>query len=586
MIPLTGKPTWFTVCPLDPNLPALPKPVHYKRQQRNALSRLVHKAQAITSTGAAGSSIKQSATLTEGFQQAATAVDLVKSGSGSIFSPKRHRKAKSGNFDNGNLLGMLKDTSVDGLPATRHTINEAKLAKLNSIISVLRQTTVDDDDDDGLVSAGAEETKKRESTPEFVNIFKKEEQVKEETKIKHENKAKKAENKKSKRKSRPPRTMLRAVTEGLVDVGHSSDSGDYDDGPGSLSLNEHSMAWLAARKNIAESALKRHSDPFQTIPTLRESLHAGKQNKVTTYMFDNPSEVQPTPDESLGADNSSVDSNIGQRSSQIHYKLVDTKAQGEEEEEKVRDSHVTNSPRHPSLTASHAVSSPDCKCYPVPVEVSVHRISIIDVDRQEQAKSDIFRTRSVDTRPVAVVNNEPVLARLESDEVSEYSLGVLLRPPSGKRRSRSRSLGDMELLSSDEEVLLVRTPCTGQQLGQSDESPGMPKDGGDHKDDGTDILLPGSPVYPSISSSLDSTLLSLRRHGQHPADTSAVVRRVKVNRPRMALSARDDAGDGDMDTGRSSWVVRHAHSDRERVKLLKHRSLDDLIDSTMNGKKR
>jgi len=657
VLSLTGQPMWFTVCPLDPNLPPLPKPVHHKqqlspssqkRQSSGALSRLVQKAHAITSSTASPSSVRQSVTLTEGFHYFGTAKKPSPKS-----SPRHSRKAKSGHFDGGNILGLLEGTDVGSLPATRHTLNEAKLAKLSSIITVLRQSVGEDTGEDtggniaataGNDAAAGRNQNKRESTPEFLKMF--EEQGKEGEKVKDdhiqlENPPNDSDKKKAKRKSRPPRTMLKAVREDGANNCRTSDSGEPGDTPPASenpTLNQQSLEWLASRKMSSGE-----DSNLQQIPILRESLHGSRPNRVNHYMFESlssetkrslASEFKNRP----FSESTEVTSGLHQ---QLHYKLVDTRVQGETEEKTYQEPHkkgvtvttLKNAPRPLSLPASHTVSSPECKCYHVPVEVSVHRISVVDVDRQEeQAKADIARTRSVDTRPpgawskkdgssqAAMERSLLSSSQAAGDEMAagRFSGGVMLRAPvsSGSiRKSRSRSMGDVELLSSDEEVLLVRAPprselkeaCLdtptdrqsfsmygGDTLGCSSSG----KKGGElappHR-----ILEPESSqnyrttsipcdlANSDVMSSLDriSKPSSNRQSQPSEEDTppssmpTVVLRRAKVSqRAKVPLSSPDMLG-VKVTSKRSSWMERDTPDKQHEGKMTKYRSMDNLVDT-------
>ena len=599
----------------------------------------------------AGSSIRQSVTLTDGFPTA-------KKGSPKS-SPKHVRKAKSGHFDGGKILGILEGTDIRNLPATRHTINEAKLAKLSSIITVLRQSVVEDNGGNSAENAAAVDgcgQRKRESTPEFLSMFK--EQGKEEREkakddhIQLENPPKDSDKKKTKRKSKPPRTMLKAVKEGGVDVHHISDSFDSDDGPsveGNSTLNQQSLEWLASRKKSDEE----DGDNLQKIPNLRESLHGSRPNRVNNYMFESQSaEVKPSLNKIAelkhrqDCESAEV---LGSQHQQLHYKLVDTKAQGEREERTNEELHEEgtmmtaskNCSQAVSIPTSHAVSSPDCKCYPVPVEVAVHRINVVDVDRQqEEAKADIIRTRSVDTRPTGAWSKkdgsgkvlvEPLPSSQGSSEaaIGDKFSGILLRAPSSAslRKSRSQSMGDVELLGSDEEVLLVRTPprntepkeayldmLTGQRqsLGVGGDSLGHPsliKDRGElvpprrilEEEESRSILqdptsTPDDALADSdMMSSLDRvTKPSSDRHSQPPeVDTpphstpTVVLRHAKASRLTKLLQSSQDVLEVTEGSKRSSWMERDPANKKQQGKITKFRSMDNLIDTVeLEGKRK
>lgn len=552
------------------------------------LSKFVQKAQALTHL--TSGNIKQSATVSRGFPDLASA-KLEKRFVTTVNTMKPLRKSKSDQYDDPHILRMLS-----GVPLTRHTINEAKLAKLNSIISVLRETVDDSSEGEsqGGHHGGGEGSNGGESPPipEFTSIFRMDKKVEEEKKQPKEN-----GKRRQKRRSRPPRTMLHALREDLADNELSSDSGDnHDDDTSPVdSFNDQSMAWLASQKTNSgrggDSWARPQSDSFQVIRKLRESLNAGGRNKISNYTFENPLGVQRVAEKGVDMEDHK------ERKEQMHYKLVDTKSQAEE------DPSVVTSPRPfsmPAYSSPSEVSSPDCKCYPVPVEVSIHRISVVDVDkeREEQMKADVIRTRSVETKP-PVGGHERIGRRKPMGERIPVKFGktdnnensILLRPPSGKRKTRSRSLGDMECLSSDEEVLLIRTPFTGQlNIEAASRVPILSEqnEGTGSKFETVNSQFPVSPGGPGAMSSLDYTTRPETSANNSPTSPSSptfisssptIVRREKVERPRLALSVRMEDGNN-----HESWVLGSTQP-REGKSLLKYRSLDNLIDSNVGKRK-
>lgn len=336
-------------------------------------------------------------------------------------SPKYGRKTKSSYT--AKILDALK--SEMDMDLARHTINEAKLAKLHSILNVLR----DAEDTSSDHAVDALEPKR----PDFLSVF--------DTGNTADTNAKTlpSSHRKRKKRNRLSKAVLRVLHEDSADL--SSDSGDnLDDDAPENTLNKKSMAWLQSRKLEPRGPDGRpRSDSFQTIPKLRASLNAGKINKVSNYAFDDHSPKKRSPLRDIGAQGHVTSTGVPRRGyntstrdddTQFHYKVMDTRSQVEED-----------SPSQPD--AKYA--SPVCKYYSVPVEISVHRISVKDVD--EPPELEIGRALSFN---VAAMRKEGRVLASEQQNKTE------------RDKPRSRSLGDVDLLGSDDEVLLVRAPVTSR----------------------------------------------------------------------------------------------------------------------------
>ena len=212
------------------------------------------------------------------------------------------------------------------------------------------------------------------------------------------------------------------------------------------------------------------SDSFQTLLRLRESLNAGKRNKVTTYAFDDdrsPERVKGQGVKGRPGSMGEVEGRVGGQSGekgvqQRHYRVMDTKSPMDEESPlPPSSSPVAGGSGQQQGLAPPTFSSPTCKYYSVPVEISLHRINVVDVDKPVE-EMEILRTMSCNVR-----RND------KADGSSGTGVGGLgtadvVRPECGEgnggggefacSKARSRSLGDMDDLESDDEVLLVRAP--------------------------------------------------------------------------------------------------------------------------------
>ena len=455
LISLNGQPTWFTVCPVDPNLPSLPKPVPYRhhRQQRNMehfLSKFVHKAQAFAHL--TGGSPKRPST-----PPANTLEPNLAEPTKRVFNHKHDRKIVSGQHYPDFLRLLNSDADLSTI---RHSINEAKLAKLNSIITVLRESEDtgrrgQDSPDSAPDSAGVE-------PPAFTHIFKTEDEFAEG----QERVGKKGGKKKRRKVRTVPKTVLHSLRQDLANCDISSNSSDQEgDSSPADSVNDQSMAWMASQTTNERDESNQdssHGNHFH-IPSLRASISGGKRNRISNYNFDSESQISNIAEGEVEVDD--MGESDKRKQEQVHYKLVDTKSLLEEEgEDRTKDPAASLLPSIPVSAVQE--SSPDCKFYPVPVEISVHHINVVDVDSL-QVKSDKLRSHSMKTRSTLACQTDVSADRtsLRMGKTLEHNLeesSTVHRQPNAdeNRKQRSMSVGDMECLTSEEEVLLVRTPVT------------------------------------------------------------------------------------------------------------------------------
>lgn len=467
-----------------------------------------------------------------------------KSGSGSS-SPKHMRKAKSSY--NPAILDALKSEMEDG-DLARHTINEAKLAKLHSILSVLR--------DKEETSSGAETPPiiERKKLPEFLSIF---DTGNANANMENANtntgsanastrnarantKTLPSRTKKKKKRNKLSEALLHVLHEDKANV--SSDSGDNLEELPATPLNKQSTAWLRSRKldpNYRQWETmdddRRRSDSFQSIPRLRESLNAGKRNKVSTYSFDDhsPGKKQPTsgaaviPRDAPKRNRATISCDDSRE--QLHYTVMDTKSLTEEE----------------LSSQDGKFSSPVCKYYSVPVEVSVHRISVQDVDKP--AEMEIGRTKSFD-----VNRNRDKSTR---DTVSFPDTKKSLR-----EKPRSHSVGDVDMLESDDEVLLVRAPPVTGHSPASGRSPAVERRSEEKRSEQN----PPSPAREL--SSLDFTIA--RESGEDWEE-----------RHSKSFNSRDEGKDGDVNLEWAPQGFKGQGGGGKSSSLPTSRSLDDLVDA-------
>lgn len=426
-------------------------------------------------------------------------------------SPKHERKVKSA-YRSEILDALQSEVDMD---LARHTINEAKLAKLHSIFNVLRET------EDGGGSSDGEIIERQPKRPEFLSVFDPDNGT-------DSTKTLPSSVRKRKKRNRLSKAVLRVLREDSADD-LSSDSGDnLDDGPPPTTLNRRSIAWLQSRKQDHEHNNldgRPKSDTFQAIPRLRESLNAGKINKVSTYAFDDRS---PKMNRKTGqTHNLEQHSRMSSEGSNIvpRHKVVDTRSQAEEESPSQQDVKF---------------SSPVCKHYSVPVEISVHRISVKDVD--EPPEIEPSRTKSFDVSMKGKKAEELVIFQQK-----------MLAP---QTKPRSRSLGDADALESDDEVLLVRTPVTNLSPA---ESPAMTRR--------SLVQVPNSPEEKELEvTSLDFTSAAIRRH----------------SRSFVATAGRDD--DDEIDGTRTQPRRKKRNKVRRHSTILLSKSLDNLVETESKPK--
>lgn len=595
-VSLGGQPVWFTVCPIDPNLPSLPNPVHYKMSRNHSgmeqiLNKFKQKAWVLANLTAG--SIKLSASMANIFESSSDSERVASSGSAAKSrskSPSHHKTKHSSSSPE--FLAMLK-SEMEG----SQTINEAKLAKLHSIMSVLRSS----DDPSGKKvppgnSSGGQSTKK-EGKPAFVDIF---DSVKRNTTYS-------SSTKKRRKKSKLSKAMLRVLHEDSPDV--SSDSGDNldEDPPTSSPLNKQSLAWLQSRKSDpyygSSSSDRPRSDSFQVIPKLRESLNAGKVSRVhvSTYTFDDPDlspencmsdeqEERHMTSRGIGGGDHVIsvtheyvrnhgtptcdddESHVTSEGSVVplHYRVIDTKNQAEEASQDSR------------------FLSPVSKHYSVPIEVSVHRINVVDVDKEEEVM-DIGRSRSFDTTKSRRAGKRATGRK--HDSVLSYSAayeeeGITDAEGSAisLTKPRSKSLDDIDL-KSDGEVLIIRTPISSANH-SLDNSPNLQRRvvSGSGPAEVKPVVRPASNLEGGGSVETSSLDFKANRARALSVGVGEEGEKQARRQSRSFHSSRDDLVGADLPQGLAqSWELDHVGVGRGNSFPVS-RSLDNLVDSVPKTK--
>ena len=579
---LNGQPTWLTVCPLDPNLPLPPDPVHCK-QQKNAKSmdQILSKLKNMkTWSRASINLIKSSSSGSGGFVELGPGAGESLRGL-SILNRGAKRSTKIKTRSNG---PKIMDILESEMGMANHTINEAKLAKLHSILNVLRDDGDErkcDSDAPSEPQVPAQTTNKataQTTTPEFVSIF---DNPKEPQRDHNDH-------------NKKPKIGKNNLSKYAIQLGDfpdvSSDSGDNLDGSGNLfrhSMNEQSLAWLSSnnskkKKNRSKKQSRKdlkqerpRSDSFQKIPRLRESLHGGRVNRVSKYTFDDENQLsdkQRSPSDQEGGSRVSKEDGL-----KFHYK-VDTK-QGIKDEE----TSLTN------------ITSPECKCYPVPVEISVHRISVVDVDKARDNENDRIRAHSFDTR----MRNQAV------PEESE----LCVKEEEDSYKTRSMSLGDVKHLeSANDEVLIVRAPLSSTTTMSStatsttttnstitkqlQQQPPPPENSEQKEHDRNRSSIAANPNQKQVSlendesvSSLDFKMIRNDLKNRSSVESNAglsesweIIREISNQKRKSKRISQDDM--------MGSWEsVNEGVSPHSDLSKPKYRSMDNLLDDSTESSK-
>lgn len=217
-----------------------------------------------------------------------------------------------------------------------------------------------------------------------------------------------------------------------------------------------------ARDPVKSSRPK--SDSFNVIPTLRGSLSGRGRSKVPTFSF--LEEMQGSVQLSIQRESSTEDLDSmddDERSDATfaeHYRLIDDGHSDNERE----PCQPTQPPQQPVLIVEESnllvdpclgglappLAKPsDYTRYPV--EVSLHRINVVDVDREDMERES---RRKAFTLPSTIKNHDrSIVMDLDLNTTPEVNGSKIIQ-------GRSKSLGDMDDLESEEEIILVRSPMT------------------------------------------------------------------------------------------------------------------------------
>ena len=448
IVNLGGDPTWYTLCPEDPNLPRLPPPVHYKSKSHVTMEQLLNRFKNNFSTLKFKSSRSMMSQL-----------DL--STSDSTFSlpiaaMKRRRSVPKGRLmttqnsrPDSNGFQYAESVQEEGDSSTsveNEEEDQAQVMKLSSILRVLKDSAESDEanSNDDTVDTDRRLTKKKNRLQSILQVL---------------------------RDDSAPQSGSDSG-DNVEDSIESTDGARYlsvaspDDG--TFSTLDRRVRKRKQRNLASENSSRPKSDSFDVIPDLRDSLHGNGKVKVPTFSFLEEQEKTSLRSKlqqmsSLDSVESMDDDEKSDATFAEHYKLVH-----ESQSDSDQEPHPPTA--LPSLTEEEASNLSPSASLPAtmgserrsnftyyPVDVSVHRISIVDVDKEQQEREARRRNTISLTSPTKKQNKSLALDLAAMTEIKDTNSML---------KSRSRSLGDMEALESEEELILVRSPMTaGHELG-------------------------------------------------------------------------------------------------------------------------
>lgn len=433
IVNLGGEPTWYNVCPEDPNLPKPPPPVHYKAKSHASVEQLLNKFKSNFATLKFKSSRSVLSNLDLSASDSTLSLPLAvmkrrrSVPRGRLLRTQNSRPDSSGyqyaeSLQEGDLYSNIESEEE----------TKAQMIRLASILKVLKDTAESEDSLSAGEALEAEnQATKKNKLHSILQVL---------------------------RDETPPESMGDNSTDleptESTDGSHlhvpASSTAPFDDGTFST-LDRR----VRKKKPRPDQPSRPKSDSFNTIPNLRNSLSGSGKSKVPTYSF--LEEMQgsvklQTQQESITEDIDSLDDDErSDLSFAEHYRLID-EGQSDSEQEPPPSVAACNvdpcASLLPTVDMTTTSSKPsDCTYYPV--EVSLHRINVVDVDRERIEREK--RRKSASLPSPAKKPSRPLALSLATTMEVTQALG-------GK--ARSRSLGDMDELESEEELIMVRSPMT------------------------------------------------------------------------------------------------------------------------------
>lgn len=441
IVNLGGEPTWYNVCPEDPNLPSLPPPMHYKSKSHPSVEQLLNKFKSNFATLKFKSSRSVLSNLDLSASDSTLSLPLAIMKRRRSVPRDRLLRTQNSRPDSSGYQydeGFKERDVYSSIESEEET--KAQMVRLASILKVLKDTAESEDSLSAGEALEAENQATRKNKLHSILQVLRDETPPEST----------GDNSRG----------LEPIES--TDGGHLhlpvSSTAPFDDGTYST-LDRR----VRKRKPRTDQPSRPKSDSFNSIPNLRNSLSSRGKSKVPTYSFleEMKSSVQlQTQRESLAEAediNSLDDDERSDLSFAEHYRLID-EGQSDSEHEPPPPAQTLTGVEYdkvdpcasllPTMDVTTASSKPsDCTYYPA--EVSLHRINVVDVDREKREREK--RRKAASLPSPAKKPSRPLALNLATTlEMSELL----------SAKARSKSLGDMDELESEEELIMVRSPMT------------------------------------------------------------------------------------------------------------------------------
>lgn len=439
IVNLGGEPTWYNLCPEDPNLPTLPPPIHYKSKSHASMEQLLNKFKSNFATLKFKSSRSVLSNLDLSASDSTISLPLAAMKRrrsvprGRLLRTQNSRPDSSGYQYAESLQEGEVCSSIESEEETK-----AQMMRLASILKVLKDTAESEDSLSAGEALEAEnQATKKNKLHSILQVLRDE----------------------TPQESMGDNSRDLEPTES-TDGNHLhlpvSSTTPFDDGTFST-LDRR----VRKRKPPPDQPSRPKSDSFNTIPNFRNSLSGRGKSKVPTYSFleEMQSSVQlQTQQESSTEDIDSLDDDErSDLSFAEHYRLVDEGQSDSEHEPPPSAQTLTGVENNnidpcasllPTMDMATTSSKPSDYTY-YPVEVSLHRINVVDVDRERIEKEKRRKTASLPSP--AKKSSRPLALNLAT--TMEISQAI-------SAKARSRSLGDMDELESEEELIMVHSPMT------------------------------------------------------------------------------------------------------------------------------
>ena len=537
IVNLGGEPTWYNVCPEDPNLPSLPPAVHYKSKSHVSVEQLLNKFKNNFATLKFKSSRSVLSNLDLSASDSTLSLPLAvmkrrrSVPRGRLFKTQNSRPGSSGFQYAESLQEGEVYSSIDSEEEAK-----AQVMRLASILKVLKDTAESEDPQPADALEAENKATKKNKLHSILQVL---------------------------RDDTPP--------ESAGDNSSSRDSTESTDGnhlhvSSTIPIDDGTFSTLdrrvRKRKPRCDQPSRPKSDSFNTIPSLRNSLNGRGKSKVPTYSFleemQSSIQLQTQRESSIEDINLLDDDERSDLSFAEHYRLVDEGQSDSEHENSpsaqtlkgIESNEAEPSASLPPTMDMGRVSSskhPDYTYYPV--EVSLHRISVVDVDIEEVEREKRRKTASLPS-PAKKPSRSLKLNLATTQEISHRF----------SAKARSRSLGDMDDLESEEELILVRSPMT----------PGGELDSGSR--DFLDVVEP----FPRAGERMeeeDGAAIQVQEEARKSSLTVSSLDFSKQPRPRQVSMAR--IGDKE---------EKGEKSNKEDKNMSKWKSLDNLLTGSLPRK--